>query len=76
MKRAVVLCLILAMLLGLCACGAAGDPEKQELGALKAGYAKADITPSLGIGLAGYFAKGTAEKLAEEYLQMLKSIYE
>ena len=53
MKKTIGLCLILAMVLGLCACGSSGEAEKKQEG-LQVGYAKVNITPSYEVGLGGY----------------------
>lgn len=61
MRRIFSLLLVLTLILGLCACGAAGGSEAGTTAATEpaptfmAGYGKADITPSqLGIEMGGY----------------------
>ena len=57
MKKIIVLLLVLATVLGLCACGGTGEqeatePEAKETPQLQIGYGKVNITPSYPVGLA------------------------
>lgn len=53
MKRIVTIALILAMLLGLCACSSKTTEKKPEAPAFKAGYGRVNITPSYSVPLEG-----------------------
>ena len=57
MKKFVTLLLVLAMVLGLCACGGSGAAEQTDAPAaegLQVGYAKVNITPGYSVSLRGY----------------------
>ena len=61
MKRIISVLLVIVLLLGLCACGAASTAEGGAAettaaagGAFRVGYGKADITPEGQVGMGGY----------------------
>jgi len=54
MKKTVILLLVLALLMGLCACTRGEKTDMSAQDPLQVGYAKVNITPSYSVGLSGY----------------------
>ena len=54
MKRTVTLFLVLALVLGLCACTGTKKTDTPAADPLQVGYAKVNITPNYSVGLGGY----------------------
>ena len=54
MKKTVILLLVLALLMGLCACTRGEKTDTPVADLLQVGYAKINITPSYSVGLSGY----------------------
>ena len=54
MKKIISMLLTLCIVLGLCACGGAGDTDQPQASVLKAGYGRENITPDHPVGMGGY----------------------
>ena len=54
MKKIITMLLVMAMILGLCACGSTGDEGGSTVEGLQIGYARENITPNFTVGITGY----------------------